>query len=101
MSDEVAVLRAAGLETAAKLIEAARAGQVAAQPPTAPAAPAEPTPGQLYAAQQQVQVAAAPQGPPPPPGKAPLTSVEDWEALGQNDQLARMDELDVILREAS
>ena len=91
-------LRAAGHDQAAELVEAIIPG---AQTVAAPAAPAEPTPGQLYAAQQQAQVAAAPQGPPPPPGKAPLTSVEDWEALGQDDQLARMDELDVILREAS
>jgi hypothetical protein len=38
--DEVATLRAAGLEAAAKVIEAARAGQVAAQPSATPVAPA-------------------------------------------------------------
>jgi hypothetical protein len=60
--DEVAVLRAAGLESAAKVIEAARAGQVAAQPPAAPEAPAPTpapveaeTPGQRYERERNAQ----------------------------------------------
>jgi hypothetical protein len=98
--DEVAVLRAAGLEASAKVIEAARAGQVAAQPP-APAAPAELTPGQVYAAEQaaaQVAAGAAyPGGPPAPAGKAPLQNLDEWEALPRAERLTRMDEADALL----
>jgi hypothetical protein len=102
MSDEVALLRAAGLEAAAKVIEAARAGQAAAQPLVAPEAPAVTTPApapEIPAAPLvPAPVAAAQQLPQPPPGKAPLQTVDEWEALNEREQLERMDELDVLLR---
>jgi hypothetical protein len=44
---------------------------------------------------------AAPQGPvsTPPPGKAPLRTIDEWEKLSQQEQLARMDEVDHLLAE--
>jgi hypothetical protein len=77
--DEVVVLRAAGLEAAAKVVEAARAGQVAAQPPAAPAAPAEPTPGQLQAAEQEAAAQAAAQL---PEGIMSAEEIAAYEAAG-------------------
>src|SRR2546429_9955169 len=58
----------------------------AAGAPTAPAAPAVPAEIAALAAQQT--------GPQPPPGKAPLRTLDEWEALPQAERLARMDEAD-------
>jgi hypothetical protein len=93
--DEVAVLRAAGLESAAKVIEAARAGQVAAQPPAAPAASAEPTPGQLYAAQQQ---AAAPAVEQLPEGIMSAEEIAAYEANGGSKGLPYREQMKAVDR---
>jgi hypothetical protein len=37
----------------------------------------------------------------PPPGKAPIRSLDEWEALPQGEQLSRMDEVDVLLRQGA
>jgi hypothetical protein len=86
-------LRAAGHDQAAELVEAIIPG---AAPVAAPAAPAELTPGQAYAQQQQLAAQAVAPGPPPPAGKAPLSSLDDWEALPQAERLARLDEADAL-----
>jgi hypothetical protein len=100
--DEVAVLRAAGLESAAKVIEAARAGQVAAQPPAAPPAAGDPAPAGVpapAALPPQVQALgaglAAGTMPGTPPGNE--LTVDQWESLPQPERLERMDELDRAL----
>jgi hypothetical protein len=83
----IRALRASGSEREAQLAEA-----------ILPAPPAEPTPPSVAAsAAPEVEAPAA--GPQPPAGEAPLQTVEDWEALGQKEQLARMDEVDVLLRQ--
>jgi hypothetical protein len=77
---------------------------VEAQPPaTAPAAPVPP-PGpaqvpEIPAAPPPAGIVAAAAGPQPPPGKAPLQTLDDWEKLPEREQLARMDEVDQLLRE--
>jgi hypothetical protein len=38
-------------------------------------------------------------GPQPPAGKAPLQSLDDWEALPDREQLARMDEVDWLIQQ--
>jgi len=40
---------------------------------------------------------AAQDGPKPPPGKAPLRTMADVEALSQQEMIDRMDEVDVVL----
>lgn len=35
--------------------------------------------------------------PTPPPGKAPLRTLGEWEALPEDEQLARMDEVDELI----
>jgi hypothetical protein len=80
MPDEIAILRATGHEEAAKILEAMRVGEVAAQPPAQPEAPAAPE---------------------ATPGEAPLQTIEEWEALPQREQLERMGEVDVLLRQGS
>lgn len=86
-------------ELAAKALEAARAPETTPEaPPAAPAAPAAP-PEIPAAAMVPAPVAASqPQGPQPPPGKAPLQTLDEWEALPDKEQLARMDEVDAMLR---
>lgn len=104
--DEVATLRAAGLESAAKVIEAARAGQVAAQPPAtleapvaAAAAPAvAPEIPAAAAVPAPVAEAAQQQGPQPPLGKVPLT-VADLSTISQAEAVARMDEVEALERQ--
>jgi hypothetical protein len=104
MSDEkVAIalraLRASGDERAADVVQAIlgsgdapapAAGAVSAAPtapatPEIPAAPLVPAP-----------VAAVDRGPQPPPGKAPLQSLDEWEALPQDERIARLDECDAL-----
>jgi hypothetical protein len=58
--------------------------------PDIPAAPMVPAP---------VAAAAARQGPQPPVGKAPLQSVDEWEALPQSERVARLDEVDALILE--
>jgi hypothetical protein len=106
--DEVAVLRAAGLESAAKVIESARAGQVAAQPPAAPEALAAPVPTPAPVAPEipaaplvPAPVAAAERGPQPPAGRVPLTSIADVDALSRDEMVARMDEIEAVERAGS
>lgn len=89
-------LRAAGHDQAADLVEAiipaaqldATPAAAALTPPAAPEIPAVPAP-----------VAAANAGPQPPPGKAPLQTIDEWEALPKDERLARMDEVDALLLE--
>lgn len=41
-----------------------------------------------------------PRGPTPPPGKAPLRTIDDWEALpSEAERMARMNEVDQLLLE--
>ena len=67
----------------------------AATPPPAQAAPAAPAvPAEIAA------LAAQQTGPQPPPGKAPLRTLDEWEALPQDERIERMDEADALyLRE--
>jgi hypothetical protein len=81
---------------------AAPAAPTAAQPPAtpaaatpAPAAPEIPASPLVPAAVAAAQQAAGPQ---PPPGKAPLTSIDEWEALPEREQMDRMDEVNDLLR---
>jgi hypothetical protein len=111
MPDEVAVLRAAGQEQAAQMLEAFRAGQASALPPATPETPAADTPAEPAVPSPTPEIPAAPlvpapvaaaeaqRGPQPPAGKAPLQTVEAWEALPQEERLARMDEVDALLLE--
>lgn len=97
----LAALKAAGHDQAYALAGAILpSGETAAVAP----APAELTPGQAYAQQQQLAAQAAgaaapgyPGGPPPPAGKAPLQNLDEWETLPQAERLARMDEADALL----
>jgi hypothetical protein len=101
--DEVAVLRAAGLESAAKVIEAARAGQVAAQPPAAPAAP-DLTPGQVYAAEQQQAAAQQTQPVAGAPGqltRAELDGMNQAQVVAYMNRPGGDDEVNRILREGA
>jgi hypothetical protein len=74
--------------------------------PAAPVAPAgapadapAPAPQAVPPAEFVEAVAQRSAGPQPPPGRAPLTSLDQWEALPEKEQLARMDEVDQLLRE--
>jgi hypothetical protein len=92
--DEVAVLRAAGLESAAKVIEAARAGAVEAQPTPRDGADllrdagAEDAALALEASRAAAQAAEQPSG---------LTK-EQLDSMSRDEVLARMDEVDEALR---
>jgi hypothetical protein len=74
----IRALRASGSEREAQLAEA-----ILPAPPAEPAAP--PTPA-APAAPAEVQT-----------GPQPLQTIDEWEALPQKEQLARMGELDVLL----
>jgi hypothetical protein len=87
--------RATELEIAAKAIEDHRAREAAALPAATPAAPAAPAP----AVPAEVAAVAPAVGPQPPAGKAPLRSLDEWEALPQTERQARMDEADQLQRE--
>jgi hypothetical protein len=69
---------------------AAPAAPVAA--PEIPAAPLVPAP---------VAAAAQAAGPQPPPGRAALQTIDEWEAFPEKEQLARMDEVDELLRQGA
>jgi hypothetical protein len=97
-------LRAAGHDQAAELVSAIIPA-ANPDPAVAPAAPAELTPGQAYAQQQQLAAGAAagvapghPGGPPPPPGKAALADLDAWEALPPAERQERMAEANALLR---
>lgn len=114
MPDEVAILRAAGQEQAAQILEASRAGAVAAQPPAippqvrAPEAVAPPAPVQVALAAPEIPAApmvpapvadaVAQRGPQPPPGKAPLT-IADLSTISQGEAVERMDEIETLERQ--
>lgn len=89
---------------AAVLARPAPAAEPAAEaPPAAPAAapaPAVPAVAPQIPAAEMVPapVAAAEQGPTPPPGKAPLTTQADVEALSDVQFNARYDEVQAVLR---
>jgi hypothetical protein len=91
----IRALEASGSEREAQLARAILGDPAAAGPeapaPVAPEIPAASAPAQA--------VAAAPQGSTPPPGKAPLQTLDDWEALSEREQLARMDEVDELMRQ--
>jgi hypothetical protein len=82
----IRALEASGSEREAKLARAIL-GAAPAQP-TAPEAPPAAAPPAVPAEA----------GPPRPPGKAPLTSMADVDALSQAEIVERMDEVDVLLR---
>lgn len=87
-------------ETDKLIIEAAKlivARDAQAETPARPEVtePATPELGQTPAALGVPAEAVA--GPTPPPGKAPLTTIDEWEGLPQKEQLARMDELDYLI----
>lgn len=96
----IRALEASGSQREADLARAILGNPAApeADRAAAPAAQAELTPGQAYAQQQQAAQAAQ-QGPTPPPGKAPLSTIEAWEALPQKERLARMAECDQLVLE--
>jgi hypothetical protein len=85
----IRALEASGSEREAKLARAIL-GAAPAQPtaPEAPPAAVDPAPPAVPAEA----------GTPPPPGKAPLTSMADVDALSQAEIVERMDEVDVLLR---
>ncbi|MFI5003448.1 MAG: hypothetical protein ACHQE6_00395 [Solirubrobacterales bacterium] len=96
MSDEktailIRALEASGSEREAQLARAILGdpAAAAAADPAAPVAPASAAP--------VAPLVPAPQGPQPPPGKAPVQSLEEFEALPQAERLARMDEADALL----
>jgi hypothetical protein len=98
MPDELTVLqaRAAAEETKAKVLEAERTAEVAAQPPATPATPAAPVPG-AAAVPAEVAALAPAVGPQPPPGKAPLTAA-DLDGMSQAEAVERMPEIDALLK---
>jgi hypothetical protein len=77
----LSALRAAGHDQAAALVEAIIPGAAAA-PAAAPAA--------------AVPVA-VPVEPTPPAGNGQLQTLDEWEALPQDERIARMDEADALI----
>ena len=97
MPDGIAALRAAGLEQEAKELEQHRAQQAE----SAPAEAAAPQIGADAAAAgipaEVVEQAQAASGPTPPPGKAPLRTMADIEALPAAEFNARYAEVHQLL----
>jgi hypothetical protein len=101
-TDKTAILIRA-LEASGSEREAQLARAILGDPAATPAAPAEATAAAEIPAAATVPApvaaSAAEQGPQPPPGKAPLQTLDDWEALSEREQLARMDEVDELMRQ--
>jgi hypothetical protein len=86
----VEMLKRQGLPELARQAEAMLATPEA--PPATPEIPAAPmVPAPVAAAHAA--------GPQPPPGKAPLQTIDEWEALPQDERIARMDECDALVLE--
>jgi hypothetical protein len=105
MPDDPKELRekAVALELQAKAAEALAAQQTEALPPAtetpAAAAPATPEIPAAPMVPAPVADAAAQRGPQPPAGKAPLRTIDEWEALPKDERQARMDEVDALILE--
>jgi hypothetical protein len=79
---DISLLRARGYEEAAQLLEAKRAGEAEAQPTSV----------------ADVGIAAGAAGPMPPPGKGPLTTLDEVEALSDEEFSARYDEVAAVMK---
>lgn len=93
----IRALEASGSQREADLARAIL-GDPAAPPAATPETPAAPEIPAAPLVPVPVAAVAEQQGPPPPPGKAPLLTVEDAEALPQEEFDVRYDEVQAVLQ---